>query len=251
MRLNALAALAALLVVALAACDGSAGNGADADGGVTSPDAASALPLPGFGALSGPCDQLDMSELLADGTPQLIRWRLDFGTDPYDDPADRDQLTAGGEVMVATPNAGGSSVLSETFAYEALARCELASLLKTETEIVYDDSDSKKTDFLVAIDGQKVGVSVTRAMTFPLGEPYTEEAARTLLTRKLDDIAVSTANVSAGDAWHKQILAYLAYDDQHADLVANVWQSLSAEEQGDAIVIVVTSDGDDTFIYDE
>ena len=38
---------------------------------------------------------------------------------------------------------------SEVFAYEWLARCEQATLLKTETEIVYDVV-GKKADILVA-----------------------------------------------------------------------------------------------------
>jgi len=49
-------------------------------------------------------------------------------------------------------------------------------------------------------------VSVTRAVHFPFGEPYTLDEATTLLTRKLSEILESTANVSAEDAWVKQIL---------------------------------------------
>jgi hypothetical protein len=85
----------------------------------------------------------------------------------YDDPADRGALTAGGLEMILDGNAGGSSVYSEVFAFEWLARCELATLIKTETEIVYTDPMSKKADILVELDGRKVGVSVTRAVTFP------------------------------------------------------------------------------------
>ncbi len=261
---------ALLLVVALAACGDGAGDGAiDATGaapdGTTAPDAASpdaaspdaaspdasgpdasGLPLAGFGDLSGMCDLLREPELTG-ATPALFTLDLSFA-ERYDDPDDRPLLTPGGVEIILDGNAGGSSVYSEVFAYEVLARCDLAALIKTETEIVYD-VDGKKTDILVEIDGHKIGVSVTRAMTFPFGDPYTPQAATTLLDKKLDDILVSTANVSDDDRWTKQILAVLAYDDQHAQVAAEAWAGLDDATRADTIVIVVPTGGDDLFIY--
>ena len=130
-----------------------------------------------------------------------------------------------------------------------LARCEGASLLKTETEILYDDPMSKKADLLVQIAGRKVGVSVTRAVTFPFGNPYTLPAATALLNGKLYDIDNSSQHVSAADAWVKQILVVLAYDQQHADTIAAAWAGLDATTKADTIVYVVVTDGDDAFIY--
>jgi hypothetical protein len=210
------------------------------------PDGAGGVPLAGFGDLAGMCGILGDPELTGP-TPQLFRDALTF-VRRYNDPADRPLLTPGGLHMVETPNAGGSSVFSEVFAYEQLARCELASLLKTETEIVYDTT-GKITDLEVAIDGHKIGVSVTRAVTFPFGQPYTTEAATTLIQRKLQDIQAASANVSAQDKWDKQILAVLAYDDQHADVVLQVWNSFDASIRADTIVLVTVTNGDDTFIY--
>ncbi|MBS1117817.1 MAG: uncharacterized protein H6Q90_45 [Deltaproteobacteria bacterium] len=217
--------------------DGSVDAASDARGGV---------PLAGFGDLAGMCGILGEPEL-GGATPQLFRDTLTFSR-RFDDPADRPLLTAGGLHMIETPNAGGSSVFSEVFAYEQLARCELASLLKTETEIVYD-TPGKLTDLEVAVDGHKIGVSVTRAMTFPFGQPYTTAAATTLIQRKLEDIQVATTNVSAQDRWDKQVLAILAFDDQHADMVMQVWNGFDASVRADTIVLVTVTHGDDTFIY--
>ena len=83
----------------------------------------------------------------------------------------------------------------------------------------------------------------------PVRRPYTIEAATTLLERKLDDILVATANVSAIDAWTKQILAVLAYDDQHADVAAAAWAALDAETKADTVVVITVTAGDDLFIY--
>jgi len=200
----------------------------------------------GFGELAGMCGVLNDPELLGP-TPQLFRDSLTFAR-RFDDPADRPLLTPGGLRMIQTPNAGGSSVFSEVFAFEQLGRCEQAGLLKTETEILYDQP-GKITDLEVTIDGHKIGVSVVRAMTFPLGQPYTMQAATTIIQRKLEDIQASSANVSAQDRWEKQVLAVLAYDDQHADLVAQVWAGFDASIRADTLLVVTVTHGDDTFVY--
>jgi hypothetical protein len=249
----AMTRLASLLVIAAAACGRSpAPSTADApaaqvpDAPVASPDAAPDAALPGFGELGGECGVLAVADLTG-AAPELHLARFTFAR-AYVDPDDRPLLTAGGQTMMATPNAGGSSGASEAFAYEELARCELASLLKTETEIVYDVK-GKITDLEVSIDGHKIGVSVTRAETYPLGQTYTLQTATALLTKKLDDIKVSTADVSAADRWDKQILAVVAYDDQAADTMAQAWSMLDEATRGDTIVIVTSTDGPDTWLY--
>ncbi len=237
------------LLVVLAACGSPSGAKPDAPASV---DAAldtaeiDAQSPTGFGVLGGMCGVLNLPELTG-ASPALFRDTLTFSR-RYVDPDDRPLLTPGGRHLAETPNAGGSSGLSEIFAYEQLARCEEATFLKTETEIVYDTA-GKITDLEVSIDGHKIGVSVTRAQSFPLGEPYTLGAATTLLTRKLQDIQASTANVSAADKWDKQILAILAYDDQAADTMAEAWMMEAPATQADTIVILTVTGGDDTFIY--
>ncbi len=211
------------------------------------PDASTPDAIPaGFGALAGQCGVLTLTEL--DGTvPLWFQGEFTFDN-RYDDPAERPMLTLGGQHIMETPNAGGSSVFSEVFAYEWLARCEAATLLKTETEVVYDVV-GKKIDLLVEIDSRKVGVSVTRAMTFPFGNPYTLAAATTLFERKLDDIQLATEQVSAADRWTKQMLAVLAYDTQHAQVAMQAWSMLDATTRDDTLLVVAVTQGDDTFIY--
>ena len=204
------------------------------------------LPLPGFGTITGPCGVIDAQLLSPD--PSVIVNAIDFGTDPWDNPADLGLLTSGGQEMVADGNAGGSSLESEIFSLEVLTRCEGATLVKTETEVVYDVSGSI-TDILVEIDGMKVGVSVTRAVGFPRDAAYTEATASALLTRKLAGIQESTANVSAGDRWVKQILHVIAYADQHVAAMQAAYAALDPSVKADTILWVTRSDGDDEFIY--
>lgn len=204
------------------------------------------LPLPGFGTITGSCGVIDAQLLSPD--PSVIVNAIDFGTDPWDNPADLGLLTSGGQEMVADGNAGGSSLESEIFSLEVLSRCEGATLVKTETEVVYDVSGSI-TDILVEIDGMKVGVSVTRAVGFPRDAAYTEATASALLIRKLTDIQESTAHVSAGDRWVKQILHVIAYADQHVAAMQAAYAALDPSVKADTILWVTRSDGDDEFLY--
>ena len=233
----------------LAACDSQGMDAMPDAPGVTpdvSADVQSGLPLPGFGDLSGMCGVLESMDFTA-SAPELIRGTFTFARQ-FVDPTDRPLLTAGGIRLAETPNAGGSSGLSEVFAYEQLARCELATLLKTETEIIYDVT-GKITDLEVSLDGHKVGVSVTRAVAYPFGSMYTLETATDLMTKKLGDIKLSSQNVSQADRWDKQILAILAWDDQAADTMAQAWTNTDASTKADTIVILVSTAGEDLFVY--
>lgn len=242
-----------LALVLFAACSSSPNSAAsDAPAGSTDAPAdtangdAAGSAGSGFGELTGMCGVLAVADLTS-ASPEVVRDTFTFARG-YMDPADRPLLTPGGQRLAATPNAGGSSGFSEIFAYEQLARCEGANLLHTETEIMYDGT-GKITDMEVSIDGHQIGVSVTRAQTFPLGQTYTLDTATTLISRKLSDILASTAHVSAADKWDKQILSVLAYDAPTADTVEQAWQGLDATVKANTIVVVTQTDGDDTFIY--
>ena len=203
--------------------------------------------LDGFGEISGACGIFD-SVMRQQAAPFIIENAIDFSDDPYDD-SDLAELTDGGREIISDGNAGGSSLLSEVFAYEVLARCESAVLLKTETEIIYNDPAGKKTDLLVMIGESKLGVSVTRAVGFPREDPYTVEQAQGLLEQKLSGVVSSTANVSDEDAWNKQILHIVAYADEHALSLQAAYELLSDDFRSNTVVWVTVSHGDDEFLY--
>lgn len=205
------------------------------------------VPLDGFGVISGDCGMLD-SELISDSSFYFLN-SIDFMSDQYDDGSDYAFLTEGGKEIWDAGNLGESpNIHSDLFAYEVLARCELAGLLKTEGEISYD-SVGKRTDFLVSIDSFKIGVSVAKAVKFPFDAEYTVANAQTLLTSKLSDIAESSLNVTPEDKWEKQILHIIAYADAHAESIITAYDSLDESVKGDTIVIVTVTNGDDSFLY--
>ncbi|MGI5860457.1 MAG: hypothetical protein ACOX6T_00200 [Myxococcales bacterium] len=210
------------------------------------PDASVEVPLPGFGAISGACGVLD--DELTSPDPFVIHNSIDFGDDPYDD-EDFELLTDGGQEIINDGNAGGSSLLSEVFAYEVLERCELASLLATEMEVSYLDPDSKITDLLVEIDGMKIGVSVTRAVGYPREAPYPLATAKSLLQKKLEGILDSSENVAPEHKWVKQILHVLAYSADHATVMEQAWNETADTLKADTILLITVTDGDDEFMY--
>jgi hypothetical protein len=199
-------------------------------------------PLDGFGEIEGDCGLLLNSSM--DDDPFIIQNSIDFANRTIDST----ELSVGGQEILNDGNLNNGSLYSEIFAFELLYRCETATLLQTETEIEYTDPTGKKTDLLVSIQNQQYGISVTRAFNYPPEEPYTTEAAETLLADKLADISLSSANVPAG-TWNRQILSIIAYSTDHASEIKSGWESMTNVEKGNTIIYVTATHGEDDFIY--
>jgi hypothetical protein len=107
----------------------------------------------------------------------------------------------------------------------------------------------KKTDMIVTVDGITLGVSVTRAVGWPREDPYTIENATDLLADKLADIPLSSANVSAEDAWSRQILSVIAYAPEHAASIEAAWLALDDSIRGDTLLFVTATNGNDEELY--
>jgi hypothetical protein len=204
-------------------------------------------PAAGFGLLSGQCG--GVSAELSEDESSLFENVIDFQNDPFDD-GDLSALSPGGAEILTDGNAGGGSLLSEVFSFEVLHRCDGAQLLKSENEIVYDNPMGKRTDLLVMIDGQRVGVSVTRAVGFPRDAPYTPEEATVLIEKKLEGVQASTQNVAATDRWIKQVLHILAFSEEHAQAIRAAYGASDESLRRDTIVVVTQTDGADAFLYE-
>ncbi len=161
----------------------------------------------------------------------------------------RDALSDGGRAILDAGNLGGSSIDSEILAFEVLHRCEGASLELTQGDVPYKDPSGKKTDLVVSLEGERLGVSVTRAVGYPPDAPWGVDRATTLLTDKLEDIARSTANVADEARWTKQFLFVAAYTADHGAALRSAFDALPADVRGDTIVVVTVTDDDDDFVY--
>lgn len=193
--------------------------------------------------LGGDCGVLD-TELL-DSSPHLLDTTVQISPCDYI----VEHMSPGALEIWTDGNAGGSSIYSEIFAYEMASQCEDAILLKTETEILYLDPNGKITDLLLEIDGVKIGVSVTRAFTWPLGTPLTLARATELLTDKLEDILLSSANVAPEDAWGKQILSVETPTVEDKATLLAAYAALDPAVTADTICWVLATEGNDEFIY--
>lgn len=165
---------------------------------------------------------------------------------------DKPSLSAGGQTLFDTPNAGGSSGESEVMSFEVLRYCEGATLVKTETEITYEPPDASGgnaiTDILVAIDAKKVGVSVTRAYR-PANQPaMTDLEIKALLEKKLKGIVASSARVLPADKWVKQILHVFSSSQANSDAIARVWPTIEGAVRADTITLVTQTQGGG-FVY--
>jgi hypothetical protein len=228
------------------------------DASVAAPDAsvatdASSPPSDGgpsntaiLGTLFGPCGTL--RSMITAPTPSLVRNDVVFmAPERYE----RAALSPGGQRIFDTPNAGGSSTESEVMAFEVLHHCEGASLTATETEINYmapDDGGANSiTDILVTINGQRVGVSVTRVYR-PAPMVLSDADVRAQLVTKLTGVNRSSMRVVPSQRWVKQILSVWVANDTVAQQIERVWPTIDAATRADTIVLVSASRGGG-FIY--
>ncbi|KAF9961197.1 hypothetical protein BGZ72_004527 [Mortierella alpina] len=144
--------------------------------------------------------------------------------------------------MLGTPNAGGSSLLSEVLSCEMLSRCLNATLAKTEMEIRYLFAYQPITDYTITLPnlapGLHVGVSVTRAFNFKGAKGgYRKADCRKLLWKKLAGILASTRNV-VDERLFKQILHVWVPNGKVARTVQATYKSLPLDITRNTVVIV-------------
>ena len=75
------------------------------------------------------------------------------------------------------------------------------------------------------------------------------DQASALLTAKLSDILESSANVTAEDAWTKQILVVMAYSNMHAESIKSAWGDIDGATKADTVLYLVVTDGSDSNVY--
>lgn len=217
-------------------CDG--GSGGNTPGGENIAN--------GFGLITGTADSIGVDEILS-VNPAVFTCSIDFGNNGYDS-SELSQLSDGAQVIIDKP-AAGSSAASQAFAFEILHRIESALYLKYDDEISYIDPSGKKINFMVSIDGSKLGVTVCRACNYPMTQPYPYATAKTLISSKLEGLHLADANVSGEDTWVKSILVVVCYGEATSDTVMDAWSDLDAVVKGDTIIYIVTTYGDDEFLY--
>ena len=214
------------------------------DTGEPSGETGVSIPESSWGEIEGDCGVLD-SEEWSSPIPHRFRNTIDFGEQIFDP----ELLSDDGLRIYEAGNLGGSSLHSEVLAFEILMRCEVAELLGTEGEIDYEDSDGKKIDLLVEMDGNVVGVSVTRAFHWPPEEPFTVDEGVVLLEDKLVDVLASADNAASDDSWVRSLLHVIAYDTTAADAIETAHEMLDEDVRDSTVLFVTVTEGDDEIVY--
>jgi len=195
-----------------------------------------------WGPISGAaCGGLDAALTSPEPSFYTSTWEIDVTA------FDPQLLDTGPAFRFSQPNAGGSSKCSEVMSMQWLISCEGAEYYQIETGIHYTTTTGSITDYELIIGGHKIGVSVTRAYLGPTVTDYTVAAATTLLTKKLEGVIESTANVAPDDAWVKQILHVWTLRPDWVPILEEAWDALSADLKSDTIVLV-TVEANTTYI---
>ena len=150
-------------------------------------------------------------------------------------------LTEDAKRIMYTPNAGGSSIESETLSFEMLKKSFNAKLFKTEMEVSYWPEGGSITDYVCCMFDSVIGVSVTRAMKYN-GE-FTFEDATKLLEKKLKGIYHSSKNSLV--KWDKQILHVWLLSHQNAQIIMKAWNELEQNLKGNTVLLVTIAEKSD------
>lgn len=148
------------------------------------------------------------------------------------------------------PNAGGNSLNSEGLSMEVLAQLYDARDVITEMEVTYWNDNWKKCDYIANVCGNNVGVSVTRGMFYPNPDGFERKDAEKLLHRKLDGLVVARSGIQGAGSFQNSILHIWCETHKIADIITDVWDSLSAEMRDNIVVILTVTDASYIF-YDK
>jgi hypothetical protein len=145
------------------------------------------------------------------------------------------KLTSEANKIQNTPNAGGSSIVSETLSFEMMKKLFNAQLLNCETEVTYFPEGGSITDYVIRLFDNVIGVSVTRAMKYDNSE-FTIDDATFLLSKKLRGVQQSSRNSLV--QWHKQILHVWLMNEQAANSMYAAWDKLNTNLKANTVLLI-------------
>lgn len=142
-------------------------------------------------------------------------------------------------------NAGGTSTVSESLSVEYFVRRFQAKDIVTEMEVEYCSLNWKKVDYICTIYGQRVGVSVTRAMSFPNPSDFSTQMAYKLLHKKLFGLVVARHGVSKRHNFSQCILHVWCETPETSCILQQEYEGVSKELDivNDVIMVLTVAKG--------
>lgn len=149
------------------------------------------------------------------------------------------------------PNAGGKSVNSEAFSTNILNEIYGVSDIIPEMEVEYIWYNYKRCDYLCTIYGNRVGVSVTRAMAYPNPSYFTLDDAERLLKKKINGLLVAREGVCTKYDFKKCILHIWCQSEGIAKIIQDYYNTLDYETRDDIIIMLTVTEQSSSsqFIY--
>ena len=148
-------------------------------------------------------------------------------------------------------NAGGNSIASESLSMHYFFERFHARKFLLEMEIRYNYYNWKMCDFICTLYAQRVGVSVTRAMSFPNPDDFTREDAHVLLKKKMSGLLMSRTSVVAEQSFQICFLHIWCQTPRIAALLETAFPAVIAEDDTDTFreIIVLATVYAEKFIF--
>jgi hypothetical protein len=124
------------------------------------------------------------------------------------------------------PNAGGASVVSEALSVEYLTRRFGARDIVTEMAIQYWFPNWKRIDYIATCFGDRIGVSVTRAMGYPHATGFTMNDAHHLCEKKLNGLVLAKSGISDCCHYEKSILHCFCQTEEISNMMLIAFHEL-------------------------
>ncbi|CAK9881454.1 unnamed protein product [Sphagnum jensenii] len=142
-------------------------------------------------------------------------------------------------------NAGGTSTISESLSVEYFVRRFEAKDVVTEMEVEYCSRNWKKVDYICTLYGQRVGVSVTRAMFYPNPKGFSFDIAYRLLHKKLFGLIMARQGVKERHSFLQCILHVWCETIQIATIVEAAYIEVSRDLDitDDVIPVLTVAEG--------
>lgn len=168
-----------------------------------------------------PIDQPPV-ELWSSGQPIAYLWTFDRCCFP-----DFNQITWPAEIerILTVQNAGGSSEISELLSMYYMSLKFGATGFIPEMEVNYQ-FQSSICDYLMTINHQTVGVSVTRGLSYPFNRPISIEFATSLIHKKMIGINIAKRTVSAIHQFELSVIHIWCQSWDDAVIIRDTYMSI-------------------------
>lgn len=145
-------------------------------------------------------------------------------------------------------NAGGASNISEALSMYYMQHALGVTQFVPEMEIDYW-VQSKMCDYLMCYHNENIGVSVTRAMTYPRDKPFTYEHATILLNKKLNGLIIARNCVNSRHRFFKSILHIWCVTEEAANNCELVYNNTYRNQETYSNIQIICTVSHNQYIY--